>query len=210
MILLFCLSAAFGYRAEFLPPETQTADGITFTLSAQAEAEILTVTAQVRNDSDAEFNLRAEQIALDKKRPLNFRRQTILPDAAETIVWRFRNVAGKHNLQILDLNFPLLVKSAHADLPYYLDKSRVYNFDGTRLHLQKDGAGFLLVDSQEKILDALLKSSQDNRAQFVKFDYAHWLITGNIAESADTWLLIKTRTSPEVYQVFDLRGRPVL
>ena len=51
VLLLGLALYAADYRAEFLPPETQTLHGITFTLSVQAEEDVLRVTAQVRNDS---------------------------------------------------------------------------------------------------------------------------------------------------------------
>lgn len=211
LLSLFLTAGEIKYRAVILPPETQTTQRLTFKLSVRTEGESLLVSAQVRNDSDTEFILQPEQVSLGRQRPREFQRRMVLPDVAETISWRFRCVSGEHILRILDLEFPLTIKIGRSEIPYYLEKTTVYNFLEGKLRRQKTGTGLLIVDTEEEILDVILSRNPGQRLKFAHFDYAHWLITRNVSlTEKDQWLLIKTRAIPEVYQVFDLQGRPVL
>ena len=211
LLSLFLQAGEINYRAVLLPPETQTAQRLTFTLAVRTEGDDLLVSAHIRNDSDTAFALRSEQVSLGSQRPRDFQWRPVLPDAAETISWRLRCVSGNHTLRILDLEFPLLIKAGRAEIPYYIDKNTAYDFSDGKLRRLKTGAGLLIIDTKEEILDAILLKPSDQRTEFIHYDFAHWLITRNVSlTEKDLWLLIKTKVMPEVYQVFDLQGRPVL
>lgn len=212
-LFALCLAALLPagnifYRVVLQPPAAQTFQGVTFALSARAYAEYIVVTADIRNDSAETFILNPEQVLLSGERSIainkaDFFWPEVLPDARENLVFRFRARPGEYVLRLKDLEFPLLIKASRPELPYYLERSTVYRFADGALWRVARGAGLLILDTGEELLEVWLKSGQDFW-QVPQFDYASWLATSNI--SAD-YLLLKTKVSPDVFAVYDRQGR---